>query len=315
MSTFKQRALTPLAAAALAVFALAACSTLPADNAALMQARSNYQAVQNDPQSSTLAAGELKAAGDALALANAAFSRKDSVAEVDHLAYIANQRVGIAQETTRQKAAEAAVAGATAQRDQIRLTARTNEADAAQRSAAAAQQDAAASQRQSEESKRMAAAAQQSAVSSQQQASDAQVRNQQLEAQIKDMNAKKTGRGLVITIGDVLFDTNRADLKPGAERNMDKLVAFLQQYPQRKALVEGFTDNVGSEDSNQTLSGRRADAVRSALLSRGVGGERVSTKGYGEAYPVAGNDNAAGRQSNRRVEIILSDDSGSIGAR
>jgi outer membrane protein OmpA-like peptidoglycan-associated protein len=98
-------------------------------------------------------------------------------------------------------------------------------------------------------------------------------------------------------------------------RNMEKLVAFLKEYPQRKAVVEGFTDSTGSDSHNQELSGRRASAVRSALVDMGIGSERLDAHGYGEAYPVASNGNSGGRQMNRRVEIILSDDSGTIPAR
>ena len=129
---------------------------------------------------------------------------------------------------------------------------------------------------------------------------------------MKDMNAKKTDRGMVVTVGDVLFDTNQSQLKPGGLRNMEKVVGFLKQYPMRKVLIEGFTDSSGSDSLNQQLSDRRADAVRSALVDSGVSGERIRTQGLGEAYPVASNDSAGGRQMNRRVEIVLSDDSGQI---
>ncbi len=202
------------------------------------------------------------------------------------------------------------------------MEARTNEADAAKLSAEAAQHQAEESQRQaeaarlqSEASQRQTAAAQQQADATQQLASDAQARNIALEAQLKDLNATKTDRGMVVTIGDVLFDTNKAELKPGGMRNVEKLAGFFKQYPQRTALVEGFTDSVGSESSNASLSGRRADSVRTAMVDMGVGPERLATHGYGEAYPVAGNENAAGRQLNRRVEIILSDDNGIVAPR
>jgi outer membrane protein OmpA-like peptidoglycan-associated protein len=331
------------AAAAAVLVLLGACSTLPADNAALEEARSNYTAARNNPRTTAGAPQEMKAAEDALKMASDAWTRRDSVAEVNHLAYLAKQRVAIAQETGRQKTAEAAVAGATMNRDKMRLEARTNEADSAQRSAEisqqraaasqkqsemsqqdaaaaqrqseAAQQSAANSQRQSEAATRAAMASQQQSAASQQQASDAETRARQLEMQLKELNAKKTERGLVITLGDVLFDTNKSDLKSGAQRSVDRLVGFLKQYPQRKAMIEGFTDNVGSESSNQMLSGRRAEAVRTALLSSGVAADRLAAKGYGESFPVAGNESSGGRQANRRVEIILSDDSGNITAR
>jgi len=296
----------PLTLIATAV--LAGCGSVPTNNSLLEEARSDYATAQNNPQTVNLAAGELKQAGDALNKANDAWTKREDSAEVNHLAYLAKQRVAIAQETAKQKAAELVATNANMARDKIRLAARTKEADTAQQSAAAAQLRSEASQRQSEASQRQAEA-------SQQQARDADTRSSQLEAQLKELNAKQTDRGLVITIGDVLFDTNKAELKSGGRRSVEKLAGFFKQYPQRKALVEGFTDSTGSESVNQQLSERRADAVRTALVDMGVSGDRITTHGYGEAYPVAGNDSTGNRQLNRRVEIILSDDSGKVAPR
>ena len=105
--------------------------------------------------------------------------------------------------------------------------------------------------------------------------------------QLKELNAKKTERGLVITLGDVLFSTNKAQLKSGGMRNVQKLADFLKQYPQHKVLVEGYTDSTGSDSLNQELSERRANAVRTALLDMGISSDRINTRGYGEAFPVA----------------------------
>ena len=294
---------------------LAACATTPEPNAMLEQARNEYRVAAADPRAQELAGGELKQASDALAQADQAWARRDPRAQVDHLAYIAKQRAAIAEETARQKGAEMAVANANAQRDRMRLAARTDEADAAHRSADTARMQSEEAQRQSAVARQQAETARQQAAASQQQASDAQQRNSQLEAQLRDMNAKKTERGMVVTIDDVLFDTDQARLKPGGMRNVEKLAGFFQQYPRRTATVEGFTDSTGSSGHNQELSGRRADAVRSALVGMGVAGDRITTHGYGEAYPVAGNDNSSGRQLNRRVEIVLSDDSGIVAPR
>lgn len=282
-------ALTLVAAAV-----LAGCNTAPVNQALLDEARNDYGVAQANPQTRELAGGELKQAGDALAKADQAAARGDRAAEVNSLAYMAKQRVAIAHETAKQKSSEQAISEANASRDKLRLAARTIEVDSAQRSAELAQRQAATSQ---------------------QQASESQTRNAVLEAQLKELDARKTERGMVITIGDVLFDTDQAQLKAGGMRSMQKLVVFFKNNPQRRAMVEGFTDSTGSDSHNQELSGRRANAVRTALLDLGVGGDRVTSHGYGESHPVASNDSAGGRQLNRRVEIVLSDDSGTIAPR
>lgn len=292
----------------LAAAALAACSSVPLDNPQLVQARSDMQSANANTQTQRLAAAELKQAGDTLAQAEAAYARHDDVAQVDQLAYLARQRIALANETGKRKGAEATVAESAAARDQMRLAARTREADAATQTAAVATRDAAASQRQSDDAQRQAAAAQQ-------QAGDAEARNRALERQLGELNAKKTDRGLVITIGDVLFDSGQAQLKAGGVQGMQRLSGFLKEYPQRKASIEGYTDSVGSDAMNQALSARRAEAVMAALLGMGVGRGQLVAQGYGETHPVAGNDKADGRQLNRRVEIVLSDESGAIAPR
>jgi outer membrane protein OmpA-like peptidoglycan-associated protein len=294
---------------------LAGCAGTPPRNAALDEATTAYRAVQSDPRSAELAAMELKQAGDAMALADAAAVRGDDKAKIDQLAYLARQRALLVQATTERKVSERAVAQAGADSDKLRLAARTREADSAQQTAAASEQEKQAAQRQTMMAQQQSRNAQQVAVVSQMQAGEAEARSQALEAQLRDLNAKKTDRGMVITLGDVLFDTDRTDLKPGAARNVERLAAFLKQYPQRKAVIEGYTDSTGSAEHNQMLSSRRADAVRTAIVGMGVSADRLNTQGFGENRPVAGNDSAGGRQQNRRVEIILSDEAGTVAPR
>lgn len=138
-----------------------------------------------------------------------------------------------------------------------------------------------------------------------QQAESAWQKAKNLEEELTALKARKTDQGIVLTIGDVLFATGRADLMPGAMRDIDKLSEFLKKNGKRNVLIEGHTDSVGSDDYNLGLSQRRADSVRWALLSRGISSGRVVCRGYGERYPVASNDTAAGRQQNRRVEIVI----------
>ena len=129
-----------------------------------------------------------------------------------------------------------------------------------------------------------------------------------LEQELSDLKAKKTDRGLVLTLGDVLFDTGKATLKPGAYATIDRLASALKEDTARKVVIEGHTDSVGSDDFNQVLSQNRAQSVQAALMERGVSGSQISAVGKGEAFPVASNDDAAGRQQNRRVELIFTED-------
>jgi OOP family OmpA-OmpF porin len=136
-------------------------------------------------------------------------------------------------------------------------------------------------------------------------AQQAKARAQELEQELAELKAKRTDRGFVITLGDVLFEYNQARLKPGAQQNLYRLISFLKQHPEQNVLIEGHTDSSGSESYNLGLSQRRAQAVRDFLVMNGIGPERINARGYGEAYPVASNDTTAGRQQNRRVEIVF----------
>lgn len=242
-------------------------------NQSLIDAHSSYNKARTNPEVTNLAPLELKDASDTLNKADYAFSENEDLEAVNHLAYVAGQQVDIAKETANRKKAEAAVSASQAKRTQVQLDARTAEADAAHANAA---------------------------------------RDQILIDQLKALNAQKTERGMMITLGDVLFSTDMAQLKSGGMRNVQKLADFMTQYPQYKVSVEGHTDSRGSDEHNQGLSDRRAAAVQTAMLNMAIGSERVTTRGYGEGFPVASNDNTGGRQLNRRVEIILSDENGNI---
>jgi outer membrane protein OmpA-like peptidoglycan-associated protein len=133
-----------------------------------------------------------------------------------------------------------------------------------------------------------------------------------VQQELKDLQAKQTDRGMVLTLGDVLFDTGKATLKPGAYSTIDRLAQVLNSSHNSRVVIEGHTDSVGSEEMNQSLSEERAMAVQSALLQRGVSGSQVRSLGKGETTPVAGNDTASGRQANRRVELIFSQDASRV---
>lgn len=309
----KKSHLITLSAVALAV--LAGCSSVPKSNAQLEMARSEYRAVVVDPRAQSSAGIDMKLASDAMNKANAAWGKEEDEAQVNHLAYLASKRVAIVRETMDMKTAEGMVASAGADRTQVQLQARTQEANTAQRSASAAQQAATTAEQNAAAAQRSTEMARAESAQAQQQTQLAMERNRQLETRLQELNAKQTPRGLVVTLGDVLFDVDRSVLKPGGLRMVDQLVAVLKEFPQRNVVVEGFTDSTGSDSYNQTLSGQRADAVRTALMRQGIDTARVTARGYGKASPVSSNETAAGRQMNRRVEIVLSDDSGRTVAR
>jgi len=290
-----------LAAAVLAT----ACATAPVTTPTLDQARADFVAANNNPQVSQYAPLEFKQASEALDQANAAAARRESLNDVDRLAYLAKQRIATAMEVARGKAAEADIANASRQRDQVRLEARTAEADRAKRDAEAAQAQAAQAQAQAQ-------AAQQQAAATQEQNAALAQRAAMLEQLLVEMQAVKTERGYVVTVGDVLFATNQATLTPNGTSSLRKLAEFMAQNPNRTVLVEGFTDSTGSASYNQDLSQRRAEAVANALSSLGVSRDRIAMKAYGAAFPVASNDNASNRQLNRRVEIVLSNEGAGI---
>lgn len=140
----------------------------------------------------------------------------------------------------------------------------------------------------------------------QQNTAAAQAANEELQMQITALNARPTDRGLVVTLGDVLFETGKAELKGGTMNDLDRLATFLNKYPERSVIIEGHTDTVGSDSSNLVLSQNRADSVHSYLVGRGIASSRLSSSGKGESSPVSDNESATGRQQNRRVEVIIS---------
>jgi outer membrane protein OmpA-like peptidoglycan-associated protein len=292
---------------AMSVF-FAACSTTPTTTSTLDQARGDFVAAQSNPSVAASAPLEFKAAADALDRANAAAAKKESLNEIDKLAYIAKQKIATAQEVAKQKQAEADVANAGRQRDEIRLEARTAEANQARSAADKARMSA-------EEAKAQADAARMQAEAATNSARDEQAKNAALQQQLADLQAKQTDRGLVITLSDVLFNVDRAELSAEGMRTAQKMADVLLQEPQSAVLIEGFTDSTGTSAHNMELSQRRAESVRNALIGLGVKSDKIATRGYGEAYPVAANTDAGSRQLNRRVEIVLSQNGAPIANR
>ena len=257
-----------LIATSVAAVLLAACAAAPVKPDGAADARSKLTQLQSDPSLAGRAPLAVKEADTAVQVAEQPQADQELGA---YRVYMADRKVEIARAQAETSLAEDQRTALSANRETSRLDARTREADAAHVAAANSEQQAA-----------------------------------ELQRQIDALQAKPTDRGLIVTLGDVLFDTGKASLKAGATSNLNKLVAFLNEYSDRTVLIEGYTDSVGTEDFNQGLSERRADSVKSYLAGQGIGSIRLSASGKGESDPVASNDSAAGRQQNRRVEVIIS---------
>ena len=253
---------------------LAACASVPQRNDQLEQARVEVQTLAADPLAQQAASNDLDQARASLNQADAAVQQRRPPEEVNQLAYLAIRHAQAGEARVAETRARQEVARAQQERDRILLGAREREAQNAKAQAAVAQRELATAQQ-----------------------------------ELADL-AKQTDRGLVMTLSDVLFDTGRATLKPGADRDLDRLATALKHNPNMRVMIEGHTDSVGGDDYNQALSERRAEAVADALRMRGVPEDRYEVRGLGKAFPVASNETQAGRQQNRRVEIVFSDDSG-----
>jgi outer membrane protein OmpA-like peptidoglycan-associated protein len=290
---------TPIALA-VASLVLVACASSPTMPDGAAEVRGRLTALQSNSELATRAPVAITAADVAV---RAAEQPEPDTRLAAHRVFLADRKVETARAQAQARLAEDQRAGLTEAREKARLDARTREADAARRQADAATAQA--------EAARLQASAARADSAQQRLATEGAEREAaRLKQQLDELQAKATERGMVVTLGDVLFTTGQANLREGAAGNLGGLVAFLNEYPDRTLLIEGYTDSVGSDDMNQSLSQRRADAVRSYLLGQGIASPRLNAQGRGESAPVASNDTATGRQQNRRVEILIVDSPG-----
>lgn len=282
-----KRLLTPrvkrgasFAGMALSTLVIVSCAMAPEAPEGALDARDDLTSLQNNPDLADRARVELREAEEAVRIAEQPLPESEA-ALGEHRVYMAERAVAIAEAKAKTRYAEDQRAGLGEEREAARLRARTREVERARDEADLAQSSQA-----------------DAAAVAEQQAEEYQRKIDALQAEITD-------RGVVLTLGDVLFATGSAELQGGASGNLNKLVSFLNEYPERRVQIEGHTDNVGSAAFNQQLSQRRADAVRSYLTQQGIESRRLSSTGLGMSRPVANNDSASGRQQNRRVEIII----------
>ncbi|HET6564609.1 MAG TPA: OmpA family protein [Xanthomonadales bacterium] len=292
---------------------LAGCSTVPDRIDILENARAAVDRVEQDPLSDQVAGEELAQAQNRLARAESAYDDRE-LEDVRHNAYLALRHAEIVEERVDESRIREQIEDSEAERNRVVLEARERDVEMAEMLAESkvlqAERAEAVAAAKAREAERNAVAADIANA----RATDALAEARALEEELEALKARETERGLVLTLGDVLFDTDRATLKPGAEMTLDRLAAFLNDHPDRELLIEGHTDSRGSDYYNLELSERRAGAVRLALVDRGISPARLEALGLGESYPVATNDTVAGRQQNRRVEIVISDEDGQFPA-
>jgi outer membrane protein OmpA-like peptidoglycan-associated protein len=252
--------------------ALSACSATPKRIEALEMARTMVPQVETSARAG-VAATNVANARKSLDMANRLVDSGGQLPDIEYEAETALMNAQIAQEKILTAQAQEQIESGTAARQAVLLQAREREIERSAGNADASQQ-----------------------------------RADSLEAELADLRAKRTERGVVLTLGDVLFDTGQTVIRAGAYGTLDRLASTLKDRPARSVIIEGHTDDVGSQSSNVRLSEQRAQSVQTALLQRGVATSQVSAVGRGESAPIAGNDTASGRQQNRRVELIFTED-------
>ena len=288
----------------------------------LERARRTYAQAKADPNVETFAPIQLADSGKAVQKAEQARNSDEML----HLGYLAERKAQIAMTFAEGKMAEkdfeklnTETALVIAQKREQEAEKARHEAEQARLAAKTEAERAAIAKREAEQAmlaakteaeraaiaKREAERARLAAQVESEKAAKARADAEQLMMELSDLKAKQTERGIVLTIGDVLFAFGKADLSPKADRNVEKLADFLKKYPNRNVLIEGHTDSIGSEEYNLGLSRERSESVKEKLVGDGIEPDRITTVGYGKKYPAVSNDTEANRALNRRVEVII----------
>ncbi len=282
------------------VFLVAGCGLSQKEMMArdhLDHARVAYAQAEADKNVATYAQGPLMEAGNAIKVGEKVSDYK----EIDHQAYLAERKTQIARTVTEWKMAEKEREDLSEEQDRL-IQKTKRQADAKSRELEWTKTEADMKTREAE--KEIYDKSRELVWTKM----EADILARKAELYIEELSklmVKQTDRGIVVTLGDVLFTSGKAALSPRADDNVDKLFVFMKKYEYINVLVEGYTDSVGMAKKNLALSQERADAVKSRLVARGISPDRITTRGYGKKYPVARNDTIAGRKKNRRVEVLL----------
>jgi len=309
---------------------VAACSSTPKKDLALEQIRAQLAELKSDPELANYAPLSLGEAERALRLAET--TTGDDTQRI-HLIYMADRRIQIARAAAQREQLEVELRNLEDERNHLLLAASQAEAERARQEAdrarmmsqataeeaeraniqaeEARQREALSSktaQQAREEAQQAKALAASSATAAELARKEAELASEQartLRRQLENLQLRQTESGVVVTLGDVLFESGQAELKDDAQTSLVEVVDLLQSEPGKKIRIEGHTDSVGDAEANLNLSERRAKSVLDALVSLGVDASRITTIGLGEDFPIASNETEEGRKKNRRVDVIL----------
>lgn len=287
----------------LSAIAVASCTSVPNRFDGADEVRTRLNALESNQSLANMAPMAIKDARTAVL--NAEQSGADASLSA-HLIFIAERKVDIAEAESQQRYLEEQRSDLKSQRDSMQLDARINESELAKIAARQAKQEAEEAQRQAAQAQMLATQAQRDLSEAERQIANERLKAQDIQNQLDEMSARNSARGAVVTLGDLLFDFNKSDIKDAGVSHLAKLAAFLNANTDRNVIIEGHTDNVGTEAVNMALSQRRADAVKNYLLSQGIAENRLQTSGKGASLPITDNTTADKRQQNRRVEVIIS---------
>lgn len=276
-------------------------STMPTRDTAVENARRDFLIIAQEPFIQRYAPVAYANAKQSMDETERLWLKGASEEELEHQVYLTRKKVAIARETAGLNRAEEQVEKAESRRKGVLLEAREDELDARE-------EEIETVKRQAEMAEQETEYARLDAEQAREQADQMQAQAGQLSQELSDLEVQQTERGLMITLSNILFDAGKTELKSGADNSLDRIADVLQEYSDHTLMIEGFTDSIGDEEYNENLSRLRAEAVKNALVQRGISADRINTRGYGELYPIATNNTPTGRQLNRRVEIIVSND-------